>query len=133
MVSKLPKVNWPKGVFVDTVKIWQQEWFYIMEPRDSKWAVAPAFRSGPPLRLTSMTDNGPDWGLVDEVALLENRVQGMKAKDITLPDVIQVMLIRQALRCQRPFLKMWEFNPEGPQTLQQFYGTTHKGGLETTF
>ena len=25
MVSKLPKVNWPKGVFVDTVKIWQQE------------------------------------------------------------------------------------------------------------
>ena len=23
MVSKLPKVNWPKGAFVDTVKIWQ--------------------------------------------------------------------------------------------------------------
>ena len=23
MVSKLPKVNWPKEVFVDTVKIWQ--------------------------------------------------------------------------------------------------------------
>ena len=23
MVSKLPKVNWPKGVFVDIVKIWQ--------------------------------------------------------------------------------------------------------------
>ena len=38
MVSKLPKVNWPKGVFVDTVKIWQQEWFYITEPRGSKWA-----------------------------------------------------------------------------------------------
>ena len=22
---------------------------------------------------------------------------------------------------------MWEFNLEGPQTLQQFFGTTHKG------
>ena len=41
MVSKLPKVNWPKGVFVDTVKVWQQERFYITEP------AAP---SGQPLR-----------------------------------------------------------------------------------
>ena len=114
MVSKLPKVNWPKGVFVDTVKIWQQEWFYIIEPRGSKWAAAPAFRFGPPLRLTSWTDKCLHWGSVSEVLLLQKCVQSMIAKDITLADVIQVMLIHRALPCQRRPLKMWEFNPAGP-------------------
>ena len=99
------------GGVTDTVKIWQQEWFYITEARGSKWAAAPAFRSGPPLRLTSWTDKGPDWGSVPEVPLLQKRVQSMIAKDITLSDVIQVMLIRRALPCQRRSLKMWEFNP----------------------
>ena len=51
----------------------------------------------------------------------------MIKKDITLADVIQVMLIRRALPCQRRPLKMWEFNPEGPWTLQHFFGTIHKG------
>ena len=32
MVSNLNHVTWPKGRFVDTVKVWQQEWFYITEP-----------------------------------------------------------------------------------------------------
>ena len=112
---------------MDTVKIWQQEWFYITEPRGPKWAATPAFRSGPPRRLTSWTYKGPDWGSVDEVLLLQKHVQGMIAKNITLADVIQVMLIRRALPCQRRPLKMWEFNPEGPRTLQWFNGTTHKG------
>ena len=53
MVSKLLNVIWPKGAFVETVKVWQQEWFYITEPRDTKWAAAPEFRSGPPMRLAS--------------------------------------------------------------------------------
>jgi len=53
MVSKLPNVTWPKGTFVETVKGWQQEWFYVTEPRDSTWAASPEFKSGPPMRLTS--------------------------------------------------------------------------------
>jgi hypothetical protein len=32
MVSKHPRVEWPEGTFIETVKIWQKEWFYIMEP-----------------------------------------------------------------------------------------------------
>ena len=36
MVSKVPHAIWPKGAFVDTVKTWQQEWFYITEPRGTK-------------------------------------------------------------------------------------------------
>ena len=53
MISKLPNTTWPKGAFVETVKIWQQEWFYITEPRRTKWAAIQEFRSRTPMRLTS--------------------------------------------------------------------------------
>ena len=53
MVGKMPNVTWPEGSFVETVKGWQQEWFYITESHNTKWAAAPAFRSGLPLRLAS--------------------------------------------------------------------------------
>ena len=45
MVSKLPKVTWPKGAFVETMKIWQQEWFYITKPHGANWEDTPEFRS----------------------------------------------------------------------------------------
>lgn len=48
MVRKLPRVEWPDDTFIETVKIWQKEWFYITEPRGAAWAEIPAFRSGPP-------------------------------------------------------------------------------------
>ena len=60
MVSRLTRLGWPEGVFIDTVKIWQKEWFYITEPRDAAWAAAPEFRSGSPARLTSWTKKGLD-------------------------------------------------------------------------
>ena len=53
---------WPKGAFVETVKVWQQEWFYITEPHDAKWAAAPNFRFGPSMRLSSWTTKGLDGG-----------------------------------------------------------------------
>ena len=37
---------------------------------------------------------------------------------------MQVMLVRRVLPCQRRPLRMWEFNPEGPRTIQQFFGAT---------
>ena len=36
MVSKLSNVSWPKGTFVDIVKEWQKQWFYITEPCGTK-------------------------------------------------------------------------------------------------
>ena len=48
MISKLPNATWPKGAFVETVKIWPQEWFYIIEPRRTNWAAILEFRSEPP-------------------------------------------------------------------------------------
>ena len=68
-----------------------------------------------------------DWGSVDEVQTLQSRIRTLLERDIDLVNVIQVMLVRRALSCQRRPLRMWEFNPEGPQTLQHFFDTTHKG------
>jgi hypothetical protein len=61
MISKLTRGQWPKGHFVDTVRMWQKEWFYITEPRGAGWAAAPAFRSGPSTRLASWINKSPDW------------------------------------------------------------------------
>ena len=48
MAGKMPNVLWLEGAFVESVKGWQSGWFFITEPRDPKWAVAPEFRSGNP-------------------------------------------------------------------------------------
>ena len=61
MISKLPRVEWPDGTFIKTVKIWQKEWFYITEPKEEEGGTVPAkcgtvpaeFRPAPPTRLTS--------------------------------------------------------------------------------
>ena len=53
MVSKMPNVTWPEGSFVETIKGWQQLWFYITEPRDATWVATPEFKSGVAMRLTS--------------------------------------------------------------------------------
>ena len=42
--------------------------------------------------------------------------------DVGLVKVMQVMLVRQVMPCQHRSLRMWEFNPEGPRTIQQFFG-----------
>jgi hypothetical protein len=70
MVSKMPNVTWPEGTFVETVKGWQQLWFYITEPRDATWAVAPEFKSGAPMRLTSWLEKGLNWASSDELTVL---------------------------------------------------------------
>lgn len=74
MVSKLPNATWPKAAFIETVKVWQQEWFYLIEPRRANWVAIPEFRSGPPTRLTSWTTKGLDWGSQTEVKMLQKRI-----------------------------------------------------------
>ena len=58
---------------------------------------------------------------------LQGRIRSLTEKGIGLVNVVQVMLVRRTLSCQRWPLRMWEFNPEGPRTLQHFLGTTHEG------
>ena len=58
---------------------------------------------------------------------LQSRIRSLLEKDTNLINVIQVMLVRRVLPCQRRPLRMWEFNPEGPRTLQHFFGAMHRG------
>ena len=127
MVSKMPNVTWSEGSFVETVKGWQQKWFYVIEPRDTTWAATPEFRSGALMRLTSWPKKGLDWSSPDELTMLQTRIRSMIDKNIKLVNVIQVMLVRRILPCQSRTCHLWEFDPAEHQTLQEFFGATHEG------
>ena len=47
-------------------------------------------------------------------------------RKIKLVNVIQVMLGRRVLPCQRRTCYMWEYDPAKHQTLLELFGTTHK-------
>ena len=68
-----------------------------------------------------------------ELAGLKTSVKGMKDKNINLVNVIQVMLIRRILSCQRRALNLWEFDPAEHQTLQRLYGMKHKNTWKALF
>ena len=57
----------------------------------------------------------------------------MKDKNIKLVNVIQVMLVRRILPCQRRAFHLWEFVPAEHQTLRKLYGMTHKGTWKVLF
>ena len=88
MVSKLTNVSWPKGTFVETVKEWQKQWFYITEPCSTNWAATAGFNPGAQMRLTSWVEKSPDRCSSDELTALQTRVQSMVVKNVKLVDVI---------------------------------------------
>ena len=107
MVSRMLNVTWLDGSFAETVKGWQSGWFYIIEPRGANWAAAPEFRFRAPMRLTSWERKGLSWGDSTELAGLQTCVKSMKDKNIKLANVIQVMLVRRILPCQRRAFNLW--------------------------
>ena len=50
----------------------------------------------------------------------------MISRKIKLVNVIQVMLIRRILPCQRRTCYLWEFNLAKHQTLLELFGTMHE-------
>ena len=109
--SKIANVTWLEGAFIETIKGWQSGWFYITEPRDPKWAVAPEFRSGTPMQLTSWKEKGLLWGSSEELTGLQSCLQTLVNKKLKLVNVIQVMLVRRILPCQQRAFNLWEFDP----------------------
>ena len=57
----------------------------------------------------------------------------MITKKIKLVNVIQVMLIRRILPCQRRTCYLWEYDPAEHQTLRGLFGTTHEGIWKALF
>ena len=126
MVGKMPNVLWLEGSFVETLKGWQSGWFYITEPHDPEWVVAPEFRSGPPTWLTSWKETCLSWGKKGELTGLQTCVQTLVDKKLKLVNVVQVMLIRQILPCQQRAFNLWEFDPARHRTLSRLFDTTYK-------
>ena len=50
----------------------------------------------------------------------------MVDKDVKLVDVVQVMLVRLVLPCQRRACTLWEFDPTEQQTLRELYDSSHE-------
>ena len=133
MVGKMPNVLWLEGSFVETLKGSQSGWFYITEPRDSKWVAAPEFRFGPPTRLTSWKETGLSWGSKEELTGLQTCIQTLVNKQLKLVKVVQVMLIRRILPCQQRAFNLWEFNPAQHRTLNRLFDTTYEDVWKVLF
>ena len=108
------------------MKGWQWGWFYITKPRDTNWAATAKFRSGVPMRLTSWKEKGLAWGSEVELTGLQTCVENMIGKKIKLVNVVQVMLLRRILPCQRRAYNLWEFDPAEHQMLQELFDMTHE-------
>ena len=126
MLGKMRNVTWLAGSFVETIKGWQSGWFYIIEPRDTNWVAAPEFRSGIPTRLTSWKEKGLSRGSSVELDGLQKCIRNMTSKKLKLVNIVQVMLFRRILPCQRQTFNLWEFDPAQHQTLRDLFDTTHK-------
>ena len=133
MVGRMSHVTWLEGTFMETIKGWQSGWFYITEPRDPDWVAAPEFRSGIPTRLTSWKESGRIWGDSEELTGLQACIQKLVDKKLKLVNVVQVMLIRRILPCQRRGFNMWEFDPAQHQTLSRLFGTTYEAAWRVLF
>ena len=101
MVGRMPNVTWLDCSFMETMKGWQSGWFNITEPRDANWVAAPKFGSGLPMQLTSWEKKGLAWGEPTELTRLETCIRSMRDKKIKLVNMVQAMLIRRILPCQR--------------------------------
>ena len=73
------------------------------------------------------------WGDLEELTGLQTCVQNLVNKKIKLVNVVQVMLIRQILPCQRRGFNMWEFDPVQHQTLSGLFDTTYEDVWKVLF
>ena len=78
------------------------------------------------MRLTSWEKKGLAWGAPVELTGLETCIKSMRDKNIKLVNMVQVMLVRRILPCQRRAFNMWQFDPAKHQTLRELFDTTHQ-------
>ena len=80
-----------------------------------------------------LEQKGLSWGEPTELTGLKNCIKGMKDKNIKIVNVIQVMLVRRILPCQRRAVNLWEFIPTEHRTLLKLSDMTHKGTWKVLF
>ena len=83
--------------------------------------------------LTSWKESGRIWGDSEELTGLQACIQKLVDKKLKLVNIIQVMLIRRILPCQRRGLNMWEFDPAQHQTLSRLFDTMYEDAWKVLF
>ena len=68
-----------------------------------------------------------------ELTGLHKCIKNMISKKIKLVNMVQVMLIRQILPCQRRGFNMWEFDPAQHQTMSGLFDTTYEDVWKVLF
>ena len=69
------------------------------------------------MRLTSWEKKGLAWGKPTELTGVQNCIKSMIDKNIKLANIVQVMLVRRILPCQKRAFNLWEFVPTEHRTL----------------
>ena len=64
---------------------------------------------------------------------LQTCIQNLVDKKVKLVNVVQVMLLRRILPCQRRAFNLWEFDPAQHQTLSRLFDTTHEDAWKVLF
>ena len=77
--------------------------------------------------------SGRIWGDSEELTGLQVCIQKLVDKKLKLVNVLQVMLIRRILPCQRRGFNMWEFDPAQHQTLSGLFDTTYEEAWRVLF
>ena len=68
-----------------------------------------------------------------ELTGLQTCIKNMMSKKIKLVNVVQVMLFRRILPCQRQAFNLWEFDPAKHEPLRELFDTTHKDVWKVLF
>lgn len=134
MISKSSGVKWLQGKFIETVKNWQEEWFYMADvPLSNREGIATPFSATPPERLHSWTPKNIHWEETEELTKLIERVEYFIEKGVTLIDVMHVALYRGIQPLQALAHPMWEFDRETDETsaIRAFYGKRTIAGMQT--
>ncbi len=76
---------------------------------------------------------GLSWGNSEEVTGLQTCVQNLADKKVKLVNVVQVMLFRRILPCQRRAFSLWEFDTAQHQTLSRLFDTKHGDAWKVLF
>ena len=73
------------------------------------------------------------WGDSEELTGLQACVQKLVNKNLKLVNVVQVMLIRRILPCQKQAFNLWEFDLAQHQTLSRLFDTTYEDAWKVLF
>ena len=93
----------------------------------------PRLSLGPSTTTNVMDQQGAELGPAKDVPILQSRIRDLFEGDFSLVMVVQLMLVCRVQPCKRRPLCMWEFNPEGPRTIQNFLGLTHEEMYKSFF